>query len=459
MGVTGLLRYIQPQTTQQAVSHFAGKTLGVDGYAWLHRAAVSCAEELLRGLPTTRLVQSIDTLVQLYGEHGINLYFVFDGAHIAVKSRVEEQRRAQREAARALYTLNADRAKGVQSLNITPMHAATVMAYLKARNIPYIVAPYEADAQLVYLEKHGHIDAVLSEDSDLIIFGAKTLVTKANARADTCSVVYSKNLPAPLNTPAGRRAVAILAGCDYSKGVHQLGPVKTSALVKKHGSLSDILSILLKQDRIDAQFITTATNADLAFQFQRVWDPKKCTVTYLNEPNVELPDEVAGKLNPRPIAHRIACGLLDPNAPDKPLIVPSCVSEYLIGATPFVPRKTADASIEKRLGSPGSGLASPFFASFQSTIISSLESTGILFQSTSTSSSTSSSTSTSSVPVESDTEPEPEQEVKVESEEHIPETPPRMERRPLATLFDRTKPVKFMKPGLDLERFAYKPVH
>lgn len=40
-------------------------------------------------------------------------------------------------------------------------------------NVQYIVAPYEADAQLAYLEKTGVIDAILTEDSDLLVFGCK----------------------------------------------------------------------------------------------------------------------------------------------------------------------------------------------------------------------------------------------------------------------------------------------
>jgi hypothetical protein len=35
------------------------------------------------------------------------------------------------------------------------------------------VAPYEADAQLAYLERTGKISLIISEDSDLIAFGCK----------------------------------------------------------------------------------------------------------------------------------------------------------------------------------------------------------------------------------------------------------------------------------------------
>lgn len=42
---------------------------------------------------------------------------------------------------------------------------------LKRENISYVVAPYEADAQMTFLAISNQVDAVLTEDSDLIPFG------------------------------------------------------------------------------------------------------------------------------------------------------------------------------------------------------------------------------------------------------------------------------------------------
>ena len=48
---------------------------------------------------------------------------------------------------------------------------------LKAEQVPYIVAPYEADAQLAYLEKEGIVDGIITEDSDLLVFGCRNVST------------------------------------------------------------------------------------------------------------------------------------------------------------------------------------------------------------------------------------------------------------------------------------------
>lgn len=51
---------------------------------------------------------------------------------------------------------------------------------LQRHNIQYVVAPYEADAQMCYLEKEGLVDGLLTEDSDLLVFGCSTVLYKWN---------------------------------------------------------------------------------------------------------------------------------------------------------------------------------------------------------------------------------------------------------------------------------------
>ena len=46
-----------------------------------------------------------------------------------------------------------------------------ILKVLKRENISYVVAPYEADAQMTFLAISNQVDAVLTEDSDLIPFG------------------------------------------------------------------------------------------------------------------------------------------------------------------------------------------------------------------------------------------------------------------------------------------------
>lgn len=46
-----------------------------------------------------------------------------------------------------------------------------MLQVLRDMKIDYIVAPYEADAQLAYLAMKNIVDIVITEDSDLVLFG------------------------------------------------------------------------------------------------------------------------------------------------------------------------------------------------------------------------------------------------------------------------------------------------
>lgn len=63
---------------------------------------------------------------------------------------------------------------GKQRTNATCFH----LQALTAEGISYVVAPYEADAQLAYLERKGIIDGIITEDSDLLVFGCRKILFK-----------------------------------------------------------------------------------------------------------------------------------------------------------------------------------------------------------------------------------------------------------------------------------------
>lgn len=42
---------------------------------------------------------------------------------------------------------------------------------LKAMGVEYVVAPYEADAQMAHMALNGQVQGVITEDSDLLAYG------------------------------------------------------------------------------------------------------------------------------------------------------------------------------------------------------------------------------------------------------------------------------------------------
>ena len=117
--------------------------------------------------------------VRLLQLNGVKPVLVFDGAKLKMKSRIEDDRKKQRleslSKAEALLldgNLQGANKKYIEAIEITNDMVQKLIIELKCLRIEYIVAPYEADAQLAHLFKIGKIDLVITEDSDLLLFGA-----------------------------------------------------------------------------------------------------------------------------------------------------------------------------------------------------------------------------------------------------------------------------------------------
>ncbi|OBZ67329.1 Exodeoxyribonuclease 1 [Grifola frondosa] len=185
MGISGLLPLLKDIQVNKHLSEFRGQTMAVDGYVWLHRGTYGCAAELATGKKTTRYVDYAMHRVRLLRHHGIQPYVVFDGGPLPAKKGTEVERKKRRDE--NLSRANAFAAQGkhsqarefyVKCIDVTPQMAYQLIKALKAESVPYVVAPYEADAQLAYLEKIGLVDGIITEDSDLLVFGCKTVLFK-----------------------------------------------------------------------------------------------------------------------------------------------------------------------------------------------------------------------------------------------------------------------------------------
>lgn len=69
---------------------------------------------------------------------------------------------------------------------VTPEMAFQLIQTCRDAGVDCIVAPYEADAQLAFLSKIGMAQVIITEDSDLVLFGCEKVTTLIN-------VIYIKS--------------------------------------------------------------------------------------------------------------------------------------------------------------------------------------------------------------------------------------------------------------------------
>ena len=76
------------------------------------------------------------------------------------------------------------RKKFAESVDVTPDLAYAFIKVLKDWNIEFYIAPYEADAQLALLFITKRVSCVITEDSDLLVFGVTKCLFKMDCHGD-----------------------------------------------------------------------------------------------------------------------------------------------------------------------------------------------------------------------------------------------------------------------------------
>jgi DNA excision repair protein ERCC-5 len=102
---------------------------------------------------------------------------------------------------------------------------------LKILGIPFVVAPSEAEAQCAALEQMGIVDGIITEDSDVFLFGGKNIfrgVFQNNIRYYSASKIQQS-----LKMNREKMIIfAMLLGSDYTRGAKGIGLVNAMEIVK-----------------------------------------------------------------------------------------------------------------------------------------------------------------------------------------------------------------------------------
>ena len=260
---------------------------------------------------------------------GVIPYIVFDGDYLPSKAKTEVGRAKRRELSKKMglesYRLNKPSQAHLElqkAVDVTPEMAAQLIEELKKAGVQYVVAPYEADAQLAYLERQGLIQGMLSEDSDLLVFGAKRLLTKLDQYGD-CIEINRADFTACRDvslvgwSDAEFRRMAILSGCDYLARINGMGLKTAHRLVQKHKTIEKILHFLPfdRKYRVPPGYLEAFYKAELTFLHQRVFCPLKKAVVMMTDLQADAQPEdfsFIGDEVEQEIAIGVAKGELDP---------------------------------------------------------------------------------------------------------------------------------------------------
>ncbi|KAG1740093.1 PIN domain-like protein [Suillus occidentalis] len=266
MGVTDLWKLVSPTTQGQTLTEFAVggleghvqdpggvsmMAIGIDASAWLY--AVCKLQAFQFGHAQSGENPELRTLTYklvTLAKAPVHAHFVFDGEDRPSMKHGKHVRSAPHWLTRGLQEL------------------------LQIFGFTWSTAKGEAEADLAFLSKVGKIHVVLTEDSDVLLFGAKKVlrVTDNNDGMFKVDIYHAQALSKDPHVPLTTSRLllwAMLRGGDYNMGgLTGCGRQVSQALLK--GNLSDLLM----------QVVTSATPAQLPGMLE-TW--RNCLRTVLRD--------------------------------------------------------------------------------------------------------------------------------------------------------------------------------
>ncbi|RDB26417.1 DNA repair protein rad13 [Hypsizygus marmoreus] len=141
----------------------------------------------------------------------------------------------RREIDDEIESLNQQRKAAMRdSEDVTQQMITQIMAMLRLFGIPYITAPMEAEAQCAELVSLGLVDGVITDDSDVFLFGAQRVFKNMFNQSKTVECFLLSDLSRELGLDRDTLIrLAYLLGSDYVDGLPGVGPVVAMELLKE----------------------------------------------------------------------------------------------------------------------------------------------------------------------------------------------------------------------------------
>ena len=253
MGIKGLFKFIKkyaPSAINEiTVADLKNKTIAFDTSILLYQFVIAIrnnGEDLVNNEgKITSHIHAIIMKTLSFLKKKINPIYVFDGKPPSIKFDILKERlKSRKNAIESLENnIELDEETKIkllkQSVVITNKQMEECKEILKLIGIPVIQAEQEADSQCASLSKNNIVDAIASEDMDLLTFGTKVLLRNINSNK-IIEIKLAKILTECNITHDQFIDLCIMLGCDYCPTIEGIGMHKAYKLIKEYGNLDII---------------------------------------------------------------------------------------------------------------------------------------------------------------------------------------------------------------------------
>lgn len=275
-----------------SMEHFRNKTIAIDVSIFMYKFKYKLQDNWLYGFYD---------MIQCFQNYGIKMIMILDGSTLPAKKVEHEKRRKQQQKMKDnLDKLEEKLNDYIQNSNVHPELLELQKKYKSKINIllkpfqqehekksididmiqdiinkkksqiikikkkdfdvlkelldicqiPFLVAKHEAEALCSQLCLSKKVDAVLTEDTDVLAYGTPCFIYKLNTLRGIFYYLEIEMILKYLDISLDQfRDFCIMCGTDYNTNVNKIGPVNSFKLIKEHKSLETICEILEKKKK------------------------------------------------------------------------------------------------------------------------------------------------------------------------------------------------------------------
>jgi len=271
MGIKSLLKFIseKPELIKKVNNNnYKNKKIAIDISILIYRIIISVRNSGAdftnqKGEITSHILGLFNKTIELLNK-GIIPVYVFDGKPPIIKAKTLENRKQIKMKAfekleealnSKLPVSDEDKIKYFKRcVTITKEQWDQCRELLELMGVPYINAPEEADSQCAYLAKNGFVDAVLTEDMDILTFGSPKIVRNLTShKIETTEIDLQELLNELKLNQEQFIEFCILLGSDYTPGIIDLKPINIYNYYIQHKNIEETL-VSMEKDKIKIPF-------------------------------------------------------------------------------------------------------------------------------------------------------------------------------------------------------------
>jgi flap endonuclease-1 len=259
MGIKKMLKFLNsnyPSVIKNVNdTELSGKMIAIDISILLYQVVIAIRNSGAdmfnnQGEISSHILGLFNKTINLLKMNIIPIY-VFDGKPPTFKYQTIMNRKEVKQKANEKLQTDIDEEEKLKyfkrTVHITKAQIEECIELLEIMGIPYIVAPEEADSQCAELVKSGLADGVLTEDMDIMTFGANKIYRNLTSyKKDTVEILMEDVLKELQLNYEQFVELCLLFGCDYCDKLNDMKPELIYKYFMKSKNLVDTINNIKK---------------------------------------------------------------------------------------------------------------------------------------------------------------------------------------------------------------------